>query len=343
MTPSAPAVSPTAPGRQPLGILWQSMAWGNILITAALVWGLIAEPELALKVLWYALVPLLPAVFLINPQLWRNVCPLATMNLLSGRRWGSRIPSQHHMRRWGVLSVLLLMVLVPARRFMFNENGPVLAVVIVAVALAAFALGGLFSMKAGFCNLLCPVLPVEKLYGQSPLLSVGNNRCATCTRCTPKGCLDLSAARALDVATRPASRSGNSARVRRPGGRHTERDPAWMTTWYGIFSLTFPGAMVGYFLVSDGPLNTALAVYGSVAFWGSAGWVTLTILILGAGLTRRTSTLLIAALCISIYYWFTAPSIATAWTLPPITVPTTQIAALTLSGLWLKKALGGRA
>lgn len=339
MSGRIPTIRHTARDAGRTSLFWRIGAWGNVGVTAILVWGLFVEPDIFLRVLWYALVPLLPVVFLINPQLWRNVCPLATMNLLSGKRWGSRMPTHEDIRRWGVFSVILLVVLVPARRFAFNHNGPALALTIVLVALAALALGSLFSMKSGFCNLLCPVLPVEKLYGQHPLLDVGNNRCDTCTRCTPKGCLDLSASKALDIATRPVRSNGPPRWNVSEGAREPRSDPAWMTTWYGIFCLTFPGAMVGYFLSSDGPLQTAFSVYGSVAFWGSTGWVIFTILILGTSITRRTATLLGAALSIVIYYWFTAPTVAAAWSLPHIVVPTTQAATLLLSGLWLKKAL----
>ena len=56
-------------------------------------------------------------------------------------------------------------MLVPARRFLCNEHGIALAVVVISVAVAALAFGAVFDFKAGFCNAICPGLPVEKLYG----------------------------------------------------------------------------------------------------------------------------------------------------------------------------------
>ena len=44
----------------------------------------------------------------------------------------------------------LLVVLVPARRFLFNEHGIPLALVVIAVAVAALALGTVFDFKAVF-------------------------------------------------------------------------------------------------------------------------------------------------------------------------------------------------
>ncbi|HJS48097.1 MAG TPA: hypothetical protein VJ773_08955 [Gemmatimonadales bacterium] len=40
---------------------------------------LVAAPSLGLQLVWSAAVPVLPAVFLLGPALWRNVCPLATL------------------------------------------------------------------------------------------------------------------------------------------------------------------------------------------------------------------------------------------------------------------------
>ena len=46
-----------------------------------------------------------------------------------------------------------------------------------AAGLAAWMLGRRGERKAGFCNALCPILPVERLYGQAPLVAAGNPRC----------------------------------------------------------------------------------------------------------------------------------------------------------------------
>ena len=155
-------------------MLWKVAQVVGLLVTVGLLAALLLEPEIALLVLWSAAIPLLPATFLINPGLWRNVCPLATLNMFSGDIVGHRRLTARLIPPAGLLGIVLLAVMVPARRFLFNANAVALASTIAAVALAALVLGIFFEGKAGFCNSICPVLPVERLYGQSPLMQVSN-------------------------------------------------------------------------------------------------------------------------------------------------------------------------
>jgi hypothetical protein len=68
----------------------------------------------------------------VNPAIWRNGSPLATLNVYTGRRWGSRRLEADAVRRWNGLAIVLLLITVPARRLVFNHNGVVLAVTIAA-------------------------------------------------------------------------------------------------------------------------------------------------------------------------------------------------------------------
>ena len=60
--------------------------YAGLVLTLALLAGLMVAPDTATLLLWDGAIPLLPAVFLINPGLWRNVCPLATLNLLPNQK-----------------------------------------------------------------------------------------------------------------------------------------------------------------------------------------------------------------------------------------------------------------
>src|SRR5690606_14925626 len=72
---------------QPLGELqvrevtlpWRLAQAAALLGLLGAVVALVAAPSLGLRVVWSAAVPVLPAVFLLAPALWRNVCPLATL------------------------------------------------------------------------------------------------------------------------------------------------------------------------------------------------------------------------------------------------------------------------
>lgn len=172
-------------------LFWTVAQWLGLGLTAVLLAGLIRWPEPTLHILWDMVILLLPAVFLINPLLWRSACPLATLNAATGGRAGARALGGRSLAFAWAVGIVLLAVMVPARRFLFNVNGPVLAATIVVVAVLALALGLVFSRRAGFCNAVCPVPPVEKLYGHMSLVRLGTPRCTDCNLCTPVGCIDL--------------------------------------------------------------------------------------------------------------------------------------------------------
>jgi len=298
--------------------LWLVAQWSGIVLTVALLASLVRWPAASLDLLWYAVIPLLPASFLMTPQLWRNVCPLATLNTLTGDRIGTRQLQATWVGPAGGIGILLLFLMVPARRFLFNVDGPSLAITVACVGLLALVGGMWFEKKGGFCNSVCPVLPVERLYGQRPLLNLSNPRCLPCTTCTRMACLDLMPEK-------------SAHRVLGPG--HVSRD--WMGSVYGAFALAFPGFVVGYYLTADGPLSAALDVYATVLMWSAGSWLLLAALSAIVKLTSAHSLLMGATLAISAYYWFAPPGIATAYGLPNSFVWGMRLAMGALISVWL--------
>ena len=300
-------------------------AWAQVVgvvATVALLVGLVAWPAPTLVILWSIVVPILPATFLVNPRIWRNVCPLATLNKLSGDRIGTRRLTAPALKWSRAVGIVLLFALVPARRFAFNFDGLILALVIAAVAALALASGLLFFGKAGFCNSLCPVLPVERLYGQRPLIRVDNARCSPCNRCTRKGCIDLSLDRSIQ------KNLGHS--------REGLRLPP---TPFGLFAAAFPGFVVGYFSTIDGTLSDAPIVYTRIFVYALVS-----LLIFGTvALLRVLSTaqlfVLIAATALALYYWHASPGFAEALSLPREATTMLRMASFGLVAAWLLRAL----
>jgi len=317
MNPTTAGRSSSLPGRS----LWQAAQWLGIVTTGVLVGALWFEPDFALAALWNVAIPLLPATFLISPAFWRNVCPLATLNMMTNRSGPVRLPRGKLVPSARIAGMALLLLLVPARRFLFNTNGIALAVVIVAVALLALALGAAYSMKSGFCNAICPVLPVERLYGQSPLMSVGNPRCIECSSCTARGCIDLGATKAVPQALGRARRSN-----------------AWLRTDFGVFAAAFPGFVLGYNLTQDGPLSSALAVYTTVIGWAAASYVITFVFVHVLRFTAAESMRLLAVAAVGTYYWFAAPVVTDALRLPAWAPATIRTVAFALVGVWLAVA-----
>ncbi len=70
----------------PTSPVWGAVQTAGVLATVGLISGLIWKPEPALNMLWNVVIPLVPASLLISPMLWRNSCPLATLNHVSSGR-----------------------------------------------------------------------------------------------------------------------------------------------------------------------------------------------------------------------------------------------------------------
>ena len=311
----------TTPERIPGAALWRTAQLVGVVSTVALLVGLVVQADIALDVLWNVIIPLVPASLLISPAIWRNVCPLATINMWLNKFVRGRTLSVEMLPAAGIVGMILLGVLVPARRFLLNSDGVALAATIVAVALLALMLGAFFEIKAGFCNAICPVLPVERLYGQHPMLNVPNPRCNPCTVCTTRGCIDLSPAKSI-------AQTLGSAR----------RSHAWLVSGYGVFAASFPGFVVGYYTTQDGPLATAGAVYTNVALWALGSYLATVVLVrlFDTGVSR--AMVVLAAAAAGLYYWFAAVTITSAFAIEGIATVGIRVVGLALVAAWFFRA-----
>jgi len=262
---------------------WRAVRFAGVVAVVVLVALLLIAPAPTLGWTWNLVVPLLPATFLISPAIWRNVCPLATLNELPDR-WGvgQRLPAGAVAS--GAIAIALLALLIPARRLILNTNGEVFAAAIVVLALLAVGLGMVFAARSGFCNGVCPVLPVERLYGQHPLLQIRGSRCASCTFCTPRGCIDLVRGKAT------AQMLGRS--------RHTWR---WLFTPTGVFAAAFPGLVLGYFTTADVSGGISLAPFGVAAAYALTSFVLVGAVVFAARLEAALALTLLGAVAFALY------------------------------------------
>ncbi|MDX2194355.1 MAG: hypothetical protein NW201_13450 [Gemmatimonadales bacterium] len=324
MPPTA-VVPPPAPPRR--AVLARPVAWpwraGQ---TAALVTFLalpvvaLVAPALVLRGIWGVLVPVLPFTFLVSPALWRGICPLATLNA-GGARLAPAATPPAPTTALAVGGLALFFGLVPARHLVFDHDAPVLAATAVAVGLAAVALGRRFPTRAGFCNGCCPILPVERLYGQHALLPLGRGRCEACRVCTPRGCLDLAEDKALAQVLGPARRSS-----------------AWLATPLGGFAAALPGFIAGYYQVPAGA--SVGHAYALPLGGAAAGALLVAALVLATQLRPTRALPALAALAVSLHAWFGAPVLAAGLGLPPGAAWGIRALAAALIGTWLARALG---
>jgi hypothetical protein len=166
-------------------LIWrlaQSSVW---LIGAAILFALLFMPSTGLLLFWNILIPVAPALFVVLVGVWRNVCPLATTNLLP-RHLGLSKQKKLTASQLGILNliaVITLYTIVPLRHAVFNHNGLATALLIITMVFTGMVMGFFFEWKSAWCSGLCPVHPVEKLYGGNVLMSMPNAHCDQCRNC----------------------------------------------------------------------------------------------------------------------------------------------------------------
>ncbi len=300
--------------------LWSIGRQAGLLGLAALLLALVLAPPVALTSLWSIAVPLLPASFFLTPAVWRGICPLSTLNAFGNRFGPAREMTEREATVIGALGLVLFHAIVPARHLGLNTNGPLLAGALVAIGTIAVTMGAMYASRSAFCNALCPVLPVERLYGQSPVFHVTRGRCDTCTVCTPRGCLDL--------ADRKAMRQSLGAP--RHGG-------AWLATPFGVFAAALPGFVVGYGLTPDLGLASAARVYGATLGGSVASYVVVRLVVRATRVTPLRAVAWCAAVSGVLYYWFTAAVAVRNLGLPAPSVPVIRGLAIVALGMWVAR------
>lgn len=302
--------------------LWHTAQVSGVALTLALIASFFFVPSQSLNLLWNMVIPLLPATFLINPLLWRNVCPLATINDFAGSRGDRRRLTIPELRQGWIVGIVLLFTLVPARRFLFNESGVAMAAIIIVVAALALVGGLRFARRAGFCDSICPVLPVEKLYGQAPLVPLRGVRCADCSLCASVGCIDLASTKVVAQTVGPL-----------------RRDIGWLRTSFGVFAAAFPGFIVGYFTAIDGPLTTAGAVYTRVLGCAVLSYAVVAGLTVAFRCRAAIAMPLLGGISLGAYYWYALPRLVSAYHLPGAAVLGFRVMLGAVTVLWMISTL----
>lgn len=172
--------------------LWFALRAAVLAVALALAATLIAAPSVGLRLFWGLAIPVVPALLVVAPGLWRQVCPMATMNQLPRLRGFSRgatLPAALGEAAFGI-AVALFLVAVALRVPLLNHSGAVVGGGILAVLGLAFAGGVAFKGRSGWCGTFCPLAPIQRIYGQAPLFVVRNGYCNPCVGCQ-RSCYDF--------------------------------------------------------------------------------------------------------------------------------------------------------
>ena len=286
--------------RPAVAAVWPCSTWWHRVQAVLLVAGVVLEgtlivrPEIGVIILWNVLIPVAPALLVIAPGLWRNICPMATLSLLPRYLCLSHelVPSRWAADLLALLGFLALLLIVPLRHLALDISGPATALMLLLAATVAFALGIAFEWRSGWCTSLCPIHPVEKLYGFAPALTVGNARCQSCAKCSTP-CPDSTQAMTPLVT-----------------------GPSRLAKWLGqVLVGGFVGFIWGWYRLPDypGPVatNDILAAYLWPLGGGAASLVAYAALRRQCR-SRQARALLprvFAAAAVSTYYWYRLPAL----------------------------------
>ena len=265
---------------------------------AALVVTLFADPADGLSALWNVIIPLLPALFFVAPGVWRNLCPLAAANQtprVLGLTRGLKAP-RWLAERGHFVAITGFLVAVGLRKAVLNTHAFVLALVLIAVITTALVAGLTYRGKSGWCSSICPLLPVQRLYGQTPFVTSPNSHCDPCVGCT-KNCYDFNPAVAYQADM-------------------TDPDPDWGAS-RRVFAALFPGLVLGYFLVPGPPALSTGDFYLRLAACVGASAGAYFVVQAVTRLTWVDMSALWGATAFAAFYWFASVLLAadlTRWT-----------------------------
>ncbi|MCB0630377.1 MAG: hypothetical protein R2824_19660 [Saprospiraceae bacterium] len=164
---------------------WRTLQYLLFIAGAGIFFSLIFYPDLGINLLWNVLIPVAPLILVLMPGLWRNICPLSFISLLP-RRIGFSGKKRLKLAMQGkfmLTAVCLLYLILPLRHIMLDTSGWASAALLLLVGGGAFVSGATYEWKSGWCSGLCPVSPVEKLYGSKPLVTFPNAQCTSCRNC----------------------------------------------------------------------------------------------------------------------------------------------------------------
>ncbi len=254
--------------------VWIAARVAVLLFTVTLIAWLATGSSLALTIVWSLCIPILPALWLLAPGVWRNVCPMAFLNQLPrelGFTRGNARPDV--LRTWGYpISLAFLFGGIGLRLAFFNASGFATAMLFAGALGLAFAGGLFFKGKSGWCGTFCPLAPVQKLYGQLPAAVVRNEYCSPCVGCQTN-CFDFNptAKLASDLYDRDQWGAGQR---RFFGGVY----PGFVFGYFTFAQFGIAG-LIGFPLLTLGVLETIRAFtrvtpYILVVLWGMAAFAT---------------------------------------------------------------------
>ncbi len=304
--------------------VWQIARLFTVGLGYSLIVTSFMRPQAALFIFWKMIVPILPILFFVAPGIWRNICPMAALNQTPRLFKFSRslTPPAWLKNNAYMIGIIMFLVIVPTRKVLFNTNGTALGFLLLFVFTSAFVGGYFFKGKSGWCSSICPLLPVQRLYGQTPIISVPNAYCQPCVGCA-KNCYDFNPSIA------------NIADQYDPDRRYSG--------YRRFFAGVFPGLILAFYIVPDPPKIDILSMYARI---GLIVLISLGLFVLLDTFLKASSfrlSTLFGAIALNYYYLFNIPTAANTLhqlfgiTLPIWTLWTAHLTLFALTATWIYK------
>lgn len=269
-------------------LVWQVLRVLTLLATLGFAALLALNPVAGLKLWWGLIIPVVPALLVVAPGLWRQLCPMAFLNQIPRMTGSSRnrvLPDKLRNSAF-LIAVALFIGGVAARSPLLNHDGGLVAAGIISVLLLAFVGGLLFAGRSGWCGTFCPLGPIQRTYGHAPLIVVPNGYCSTCVGCQ-KNCYDFNPRGAIFADL-------------------DDTDPRYASQ-RRLFMGLLPGLICGYFL--QGPTQTYdYGLYLAIllgACCASAGLYAIATSCFPLSPYRVAAAF--AATALALFYWFAGP------------------------------------
>ena len=298
------------PTRLPLGA-WQAIRVVTLLGAIGLAVALVIVPEDGLFVLWKLVIPVLPFLWLVVPGLWRNICPLSASNQTPRLLGLSKaMTAPEWLKEYGfVIAAGLFILFVSLRKVGLDDSGPASALLLLAALAGGFAGGVLLKGKSGWCSSICPLLPIQRLYGQTPYKLVANSHCTPCVGCT-KSCYDFN------------PRVAYLADLNDP-------DSYW-SGYRKLFAGAFPGLVLAFFNLPEARGGEEiLALYGKLGLYLASSIAIFYTLDSLLKVSTHKLCALYAATGFSLFYWY----VSAPWAEPAMWG--VRAAAIALAAGWL--------
>lgn len=322
MSPDAPFLNYIQMQRRVPLQVWFAVRYAAVALCLLICLLLVVRPRDGLTVFWGVVIPILPIVFFVAPGFWRNTCPLAAMNQAPRvfRFTRGLTPPAWLTRYAFVIAMAQFFVIVASRKALFNTHAGALALLILYALIGPFVGGLLFKGKSGWCSSICPLLPPQRVYGETPFVLLPNAHCQPCVGCT-KNCYDFNprVAHLADMG---------------------DADPHWSGP-RKLFFGAFPGLILAFYRVPDPPAISNAEMYGRVLLYMAVSAPLLFALDAILHVSAVKLTALFGAAALSIYYFYNVPRLldrlhdATGIAAGDVAVWVVRLAVFALAAWWV--------